>query len=121
MQAGKIEAFAGFWFVDIEKVPGDDLFPAGTKFPNLTDAVFDANRKVTKPASLKSGIKYVLPCWCKSGVVFSQRKAITTEHSKDPGKWHAPQITVTASFGATRVEPDKVLGIEIPEASLAGI
>lgn len=127
LQAGKIESFAGFWFVDIEKVPGDDSFPIGTQFPGLTDPKYTVKlndrgvREQTKGSSAKfeNDIKYVLPVWCKSAVVFSQRKNITTEHSKDPSKWHAPQLTVTASFGATRVEPEKILGIEISASSLS--
>lgn len=85
LQAGKIDGFAGFWFVNIEKVPGKSKFPSRISFP-----------------ALRKGVKYVLPCWCASGVSFSQRKNITAKYSDNPQKWHAPQLVVTASFGATR-------------------
>ncbi|KGB27535.1 hypothetical protein GS16_00345 [Candidatus Liberibacter solanacearum] len=125
LQAGKMEAFAGVWFINLEKVPGDDLFPSGTQFPGLTDSKTDNVKgkvTVTSSASFANDkIKYVLPIYCKSAVAFTQRKAIEVKHSEDPGKWHAPQITLTASFGATRVEPEKILGIEISHASLKGV
>ncbi|XCD44426.1 phage capsid protein (plasmid) [Candidatus Liberibacter asiaticus] len=125
LQAGKIEAFAGVWFINMEKVPGNDLFPVGTKFPGLIDGKVEyPNGKPTVKSSAKfedTKIKYVLPIYCKSAVVFTQRKAIDVQHSKDPGKWHAPQITLTSSFGATRIEPDKILGIEISKDSLKGV
>ncbi|CAL9917646.1 conserved hypothetical protein [Candidatus Liberibacter solanacearum] len=125
LQAGRIEAFAGVWFVNMEKVPGDDLFPAGTGFPGLIDAqneYKDGKLRLITPAKFENdNIKYVLPIYCKSAVVFAQRKALDIQHSKDPSRWHAPQITLTASFGATRVEPEKILGIEISHNSLKGV
>ncbi|ONI59078.1 hypothetical protein AYJ09_01450 [Candidatus Liberibacter solanacearum] len=125
LQAGRIEVFAGVSFINMEKVPGDDLFPAGTNFPSLVDAKVEYSAgkpKIIEPAKFKNEeIKYVLPIYCKSAVVFAQRKALDIQHSKDPSKWHAPQITLTASFGATRVEPEKILGIEISHASLKGV
>lgn len=125
LQAGKIEVFAGVWFVDIESVPGDDFFPAGTSFPGLVDAEIDMSSgepSIKKSARFENkDIKYVLPIYCKSAVAFSQRKNIEIKHSEDPSKWHAPQITLTASFGATRIEPRKILGIEISHASLRGV
>ncbi|QOI69853.1 major capsid protein [Liberibacter phage P-PA19-1] len=101
LQAGKIDSFAGFTFVNIERVPGKSKFPNDIKFPRLRD-----------------GVQYVLPCWCASGVAFAQRKNIVVKYGENPQKWHAPQITATASFGAARVEPKKVLGLEITKASL---
>ncbi|AHA28021.1 phage capsid protein [Candidatus Liberibacter americanus] len=122
LQSGKMEAFAGVWFINMEKVPGDDLFPSGTQFPNLTDSKIENDKGKYKAISsakfADDKIKYVLPIYCKSAVVFAQRKAIEVKHSEDPSKWHAPQITLTASFGATRVEPEKILGIEITKNSL---
>ncbi|MGZ9594884.1 MAG: phage capsid protein [Candidatus Liberibacter asiaticus] len=101
LQAGKIDFFAGFTFVNIEKVPGNSGFPSDIKFPRLRD-----------------GVQYVLPCWCASGVAFAQRKNIVVKYGENAQKWHAPQITATASFGAARVEPKKVLGLEITKKSL---
>ncbi|ADR51936.1 hypothetical protein CKC_05765 [Candidatus Liberibacter solanacearum CLso-ZC1] len=125
LQAGRIEAFAGVRFINMEKVPGNNLFPSGTQFPGLTDSkIKNVAGQVGVTSSAKFAndkIKYVLPIYCKSAVAFTQRKAVEVKHSEDPSKWHAPQITLTASFGAARVEPEKILGIEISHASLKGV
>lgn len=120
--AGNITQLVGVCLINMEKVPGNDFFLAGTNFPDLTDAKVeykDGKLDVLEPAKFTNpDIKYVLPLWCKSGVVFSQRKSIDVNHfKKGPFQLH-DLITVTASFGTARVEPEKILGIEISHASL---
>lgn len=102
LQAGKIDYFAGFSFINYETVPGTQAFN---------------DLGVTKAPVVREGVECICPCWCASGMVFVQRKEIEVSYSKDPSKWDAPQIMLKASFGATRIEPNKVVCLEVAKAA----
>ncbi|CAL9914323.1 conserved hypothetical protein [Candidatus Liberibacter solanacearum] len=74
-------------------------------------------RKMITSAKFKNeDVKYVLPFFCKSAVVFAQRKQL--KYSIYPGEYSDVKLFLEISFGVVRKEPQKILGLEIMHGSL---
>ncbi|MFV0256732.1 hypothetical protein [Candidatus Liberibacter solanacearum] len=71
---------------------------------------------ITSAKSENADVKYVLPFFCKSAVVFAQRKQL--EYRSYPNEYFHKELFLEISFGAVRKEPQKILGLEITHASL---
>ena len=96
---GKIDTFMGFKFVHSERIPGGASFNAALN-PNIltgsTDGTYATNSR------------FMVPFWCKSGVVMGAWNDIKTSVDLRPDKMNATQVMVTGTFGASRTEEKRV-------------
>ena len=63
-----------------------------------------------------SGTDRTAICWAKSGLHLGIWNDINVEISDRPDKSHSTQVYVKGTFGATRVEEEKVVAITCSEA-----
>lgn len=100
LDAGRVRYFAGVNIILYNRVPGDSRFP---KDISIAGADFSKN--------------YYCPMWCSSAVEFGWWKNVEVSYDKLPQYHNAQQLLATASFGASRLEPKKIICLEVPKAA----
>lgn len=96
LDAGRVRYFAGVEILLYKKVPGDSQFPSDIKIAG-TD--MDKN--------------FYCPMWCSTAVEFGTWQSINVSYDRLPTYHNAQQLLATASMGSARLEPNKIVCLEV--------
>lgn len=96
LDAGRVRYFAGVNILLFKKVPGDSQFPTSIEMQEV-DTINN----------------YYCPMWCSSSVELGIWSNVTVSHDRLPTHYNAHQLMATASYGAARLEPNKIVCIEV--------
>lgn len=100
LDAGRFHYFAGVEILLYKAVPGDPEFPSDIQIEGL-----DTEKN------------YYCPMWCTSAVEFGMWEAIKVSYDKLPTYLNAHQLLATSSMGSARLEPKKIVLLEIPKSA----
>lgn len=77
---------------------------------------FTATQFYDNATSMLSGTVNYCPVWCKSGMHLGTWNDVVTRVGERPDKSYATQVYVKGTYGATRIEENKVLRIDCDAA-----
>ncbi|WP_446097991.1 phage capsid protein [Candidatus Liberibacter asiaticus] len=100
LDAGRVRHLAGVEILLYKKVLGDPQFPK-----HITIDGTDTEKN------------YYCPMWCASSVQFGMWESLNTTYDRLPTHNNAQQILVEASMGASRLEPNKIVCLEVPKST----